>query len=171
MNCEIPNCPYWCAESPLLEIGGRPHHHRCAVHRDMSTTMRRARLALGHSSLGSAGDAMNELDLQKWLKNNRQEMKRLLDCLSPRAREVVEDHDRRQTNLMRWQLAAAVSKRQLAEAVRGAPLAVASVTAAAAFCEDARDASQVGRSSRSMLGGKACCPPPLAPRAWGYVRP
>ena len=34
MNCEIPNCPYWCAESPLLEIGGRPHHHRCAVHRD-----------------------------------------------------------------------------------------------------------------------------------------
>ena len=49
MNCEIPNCPYWCAESPLLEIGGRPHHHRCAVHRDMSTTMRRARLALAHS--------------------------------------------------------------------------------------------------------------------------
>ena len=86
-------------------------------------------------------------------------------------REVVEDHDRRQTNLMRWQLAAAVSKRQLAEAVRGAPLAVASVTAAAAFCEDARDAPEVGSSSRSMLGGKACCPPPLAPRAWGYVRP
>ena len=131
MNCEIPNCPYWCAESPLLS----GHDHRCAVHRDMSTTMRRARLALAHSSLGSAGDAMNELDLQKWLKNNRQEMKRLLDCLSPRAREVVEDHDRRQTNLMRWQLAAAVSTRQLAEAARGAPFAVASVTAAAAFCE------------------------------------
>ena len=50
-------------------------------------------------------------------------------------REVVEDHDRRQTNLMRWQLAAAVSTRQLAEAARGAPFAVASVTAAAAFCE------------------------------------
>ena len=87
------------------------------VHRGMSTTMRRARLALAHSIWGSAGDAMNELGLQKWLKNNRQEMKRLLDCLSPRTREVVEDHDTRQTNLMRWQLAAAVSKRQLAEAV------------------------------------------------------
>ena len=103
--------------------------------------MRRARLTLPHSSLGFAEvalqklDAMNELDLQKWLKNNRQEMKRLLDCLSPRAREVVEDHDRRQTNLMRWQLAAAVSTRQLAEAARGAPFAVASVTAAVAFCE------------------------------------
>ena len=34
---------------------------------------------------------MNELGLQKWLKDNRQEMKRLLDCLSPRTREVVED--------------------------------------------------------------------------------
>ena len=49
MDCEIPDCPYWCAENPLLEIGGRPHHHRCAVHRDMSTTMRRARLALAQS--------------------------------------------------------------------------------------------------------------------------
>ena len=48
--CEIPNCPYWCAESPLLS----GHGCRCAVHRDMSTTMRRARLALAHSSLGSA---------------------------------------------------------------------------------------------------------------------
>ena len=54
MNSEISNCPFWCAESTLLEIGGRSHHHRCAVHRDMSTTMRRARLALAHSSSGSA---------------------------------------------------------------------------------------------------------------------
>ena len=101
----------------------------------MSTTMRSARRALARSSLGSAGDAINELDVQKWLQNNRQEMKRLLDCLSPRTREVVEDHDTRQTNLMRWQLAAAVSTRQLAEAARGAPFAMASGTAAAAFCE------------------------------------
>ena len=112
MNYETPNCQYWYAESQLLS----GHGHRRAVHRDMNTSMRRARRALAHSSLGSAGDAMNELGLQKWLKNNRQEMKRLLDCLSPRTREVVEDHDTRQTNLMRWQLAAAVSKRQLAEA-------------------------------------------------------
>ena len=50
MNCEVPTCPHWCAESPLLS----GHDHRCAVHRDMSTTMRRARLALAHSSSGSA---------------------------------------------------------------------------------------------------------------------
>ena len=45
MNCEAPTCPHWCAGSPLLS----GHDHRCAVHWDTSTTMRRARLALAHS--------------------------------------------------------------------------------------------------------------------------
>ena len=45
MHCEVPACPHWCAESPLLS----GHDHRCAVHRDKTTAMRRARLALVHS--------------------------------------------------------------------------------------------------------------------------
>ena len=50
MKCEAPTCPHWCAESPLLSVrGASGHDHRCAVHRDMSATMRRARLALPHS--------------------------------------------------------------------------------------------------------------------------
>ena len=43
MTCEIQNCPYGCCESPLLDMNGRPHHHRCAVHRDMRDAMRVAR--------------------------------------------------------------------------------------------------------------------------------
>ena len=52
MKCEAPACPHWCAESPLLS----GHDHRCAVHWDTSTTMRRARLALPHSCDSSVAD-------------------------------------------------------------------------------------------------------------------
>ena len=39
--------PVLVRRSPLLS----GHDHRCAVHRDMRSTMRRARLALAHSSV------------------------------------------------------------------------------------------------------------------------
>ena len=42
MNCEIPNYPQWCAEIQLVS----GDDHRCAVHRDMSVTMRRARMQI-----------------------------------------------------------------------------------------------------------------------------
>ena len=66
MKCAILNCPYWCAENPLLKNGDGPHHHRCAEHRDMSTTMRSARRALARSSLGSAAEVSSHDESARW---------------------------------------------------------------------------------------------------------
>jgi len=90
MNCEIPNCPYWCAESPILS----GHDHRCAAHRDQSTTMRRARLALVHYTFWTS-------------RNDADEVVTTAAMVGPRPPVAGREHDTGSTCVLRGGVAAA----------------------------------------------------------------